>query len=230
MCSFGLNISKTEQIRSEGVVFSTFLKCLTSLGLKETPPSKETPNDFLVFFKFEDLDYLRLESIFNRYKSLSSLEIRFVPDMCLYMGIKNGKLEYGYETSILNIIGSFDLSNKNLNWIKTSNLKSLSELKKLISNLSSKEINLMCNIKNDFSKFIPDHADSMISPYLDGDGIITFGYYGMGNWNNGQLLDSDLLNFKEICKLFISKFKWSNRIVVSINPSKFWIYVKIKIK
>lgn len=210
-------------------VFSTFLKCLTALGMKDNLSSKNTPNDFLMIFKFENLDYLKVESVFGRFKSLSSIDIKYEPNMGLYIGIKNGSLEYGYLNEKTNQIGTFSLSNRNLNWIKTSNLKSLSGIKKSLSDLSSNDLNLMCKIKDDFLKFEPDHVDSKMTPRVD-DRIISFGYYGVGGWNNGVMSESDLLKFKELVKSYLSNFRWSDKVLLSVVSMKFWIYVKIKIK
>lgn len=211
-------------------VFSTFLKCITALGIKDISPTKNTPDDFIIMFKLDDLDYLRVESTFNRFKSLSSLGIEYSPDIALYIGIKNQLLEYGYVLkSKLNPIGVFKLNNRNLNWIKNSNLKSLSGIKKSLSNMSSSDIKMMCIIKKEVLKFSPKYTNDVMLPIVN-DGIITFGYHGVGNWSNGVLLDQDLIDFKETFKSYLSNFRWSNKVLVNVTPNKFWIVVKIKIK
>ncbi len=212
-------------------IFTTFLKCLTALGLKENHPIKETPNDYLFLFKFDKLDYLRVESTFKRFKSLQLAEIQYEPDMNLYFGIKiNGLLEYGYTTSNkLNEIGSFPMKSSTLNWIKTSDLKSISSFKKVISDLSYNDILLLGKIKSEMEKFKPDYFDQKMIPTVQ-DKMMTFGYYGYGNWNMGKLNDADLMKFKEFVKDFLLKYKWSDKVLMSVYPNKFWTYIKIKLK
>ncbi len=212
-------------------IFTTFLKCLTALGLKENQPVKETPNDFLLMFKFENLDYLKVESVFKRFKSLQVAEINYEPDMKLYFGIKlNSEFEYGYISSNkINKIGNFTLNKSVLNWIKTSDLKSLSGLKKSITDLSQKDIVLFGKIKSEMDKFKPEYFDQKMIPIIQ-DRIITFGYHGWGNWNMGKLNESDMIKFKDNVKEFLSKYKWSDNVLMSTSSNQFWIYIKIKIK
>jgi len=212
-------------------VFTTFLKCLTALGLKENQPSKEIPNNFLFVFKFEKLDYLKVESVFKRFKSLQITEINYEPDMKLYFGVTtNGSLEYGYIIADkFNKIGSFQLKTSVLNWIKTSDLKSISTFKKVISDLSYNDIILLGKIKSEMDKFKLEYFEQKMIPQVQ-DKIITFGYYGYGNWNMGKLNEEDLIKFKESAKEFLSNYKWSDNTLISVYANKFWIYIKIKLK
>ena len=225
--------SVTDEIIEESYgkgVFVTFLKCLTALGLKENQPSKEIPNDFLFIFKFDNLDYLKVESTFKRFKSLQSIGVQYETDMKIYFGIKiNGLLEYGYITNEMNKIGEFPIRKSALNWIKTSDLKSLSGLKKILSDLSYNDILLMGKIKKEMSSFNPEFSDERMVPIIQ-DRIINFGYRGYGNWNMGKLNDEDLMKFKDSVKNFLSKFRWSDKVMMNVFPDKFWIFIKLKLK
>jgi hypothetical protein len=211
-------------------IFTTFLKCLTALGLKDNQPIKETPDNFLILFKFEKLDYLKVESVFKRFKSLQILDIQYTPDMGLYFGIKiNGFLEYGYIDDKMNKVGEFPLKKSTLNWIKISDLKSLSGIKKSLTDLSYNDIILLGKIKSEMGKFKPDYFEQKMTPHVQ-DKMIVFGYYGYGNWNMGKLNDTDLIKIKESVKEYLSNYRWSSNVLVNITPSKFWTYIKIKIK
>lgn len=211
-------------------IFTTFLKCLTALGLKENKPVQETPNNFLFLFKFEKLDYLKVESIFKRFKSLQILGIEYSPDMGLYFGIKSdGFLEYGYITDKMNEIGKFPIKKSTLNWIKTSDLKSLSGIKKSLTNLSHGDLILLGKIKTEMGKFKPEYCEQKMTPQIQ-DRIISFGYSGYGNWNNGKINDEDLIKLKENVKEFLLKYRWSSNILVNTSAKNFWSHINIKIK
>jgi hypothetical protein len=59
---------------------------------------------------------------------------------------------------------------------------------------------------------------------------MTFGFYGVGKWDNGQLDAGELENVKANLKTFLMKYKWSEKILISVAPSKFWVYIQIKLK
>ena len=53
-------------------VFKTFLRMLTSLGLKENSPSwDKCPKDFILYYEFNDVKLETLKSVMSRFKSLS---------------------------------------------------------------------------------------------------------------------------------------------------------------
>jgi hypothetical protein len=213
-------------------ILTTFMKCLTALGFKDnTPESKEVPSEFLIFFKFIGVDSSKIESVFKRFKSLSSIQIDYSqPKMGLYFGIKNdGNFEYGYYYDELVPIGQFKLNKSTYNSLKLSDLKATSGLKKELVNLKLEDIILMGKIKLEMDKFNPGYFEQKMIPNIN-DRIMTFGYYGVGKWDNGQLSENDLMSVKDNLKLFLSKYKWSEKIQISLVPSKFWIYVNIKLK
>jgi hypothetical protein len=213
-------------------ILTTFMKCLTALGFKDnTPESKEVPAEFLIFFKFIGVDSSKIESVFKRFKSLSSIQIDYSqPKMVLYFGIKNdGNFEYGYYYDELVPIGQFKLNKSTYNSLKLSDLKATSGLKKELVNLKLEDIILMGKIKLEMDKFNPGYFEQKMIPTIN-DRIMTFGYYGVGKWDNGQLSENDLMSVKDNLKLFLSKYKWSEKIQISLVPSKFWIYVNIKLK
>ena len=213
-------------------VLTTFFKCLTALGFKDnTPQTVEVPAEFLIFFKLSGVESSRIEGVFSRFKSLQSINIDYTqPNMGLYFGIKcDGNFEYGYYYDILIPIGQFKLSKSSYNGLKLSDLKSASGLKKLLVNLTFEDIMLMSKIKLEMDKFNPGYFEQKMVPQIT-DRMMTFGFYGVGKWDNGQLDAGELENVKSNLKTFLMKYRWSEKILISVSPSKFWIYIQIKLK
>jgi len=213
-------------------IFSTFLKCLTALGLKDnSPQTTEVPEEFLIFFKFTNLESSKIAGVFGRFTSLKSINIDYTnPHMGLYFGIKcDGNFEYGYYYDQLIPIGYFKLKKSIYNSLKLSDLKSTSGLKKSIATLSFEDIQLLSKIKMEVSQFNPGYFEQKMVPQLL-DRTITFGYLGLGKWDNGQVDLGELENIKQNLKNFLIKFKWSDKILISIKPQNLWILVQIKLK
>ncbi len=213
-------------------VLNTFLKCLTALGFKEnTPQTNEIPSEFLIFFKFTGVESSKIQGVFSRFKGLQSIKIDYShPTMGLYFGIKcDGLFEYGYYYDELIPIGQFKLTKSIYNQIKLSELKSASGLKKILVNLTFEDTQLMSKIKLEMDKFNPGYFEQKMVPQIN-DRLMTFGYYGVGKWDNGQLDLGELENVKSNLKTFLMKYRWSEKILISVSPSKFWIYIQIKLK
>jgi hypothetical protein len=213
-------------------VLNTFFKCLTALGFKEnTPQTNEIPAEFLIFFKFTGIESSKVESVFSRFKSLQSIKIDYTyPNIGLYFGIKcDGLFEYGYYYDNLISIGQFKLTKSIYNQIKLSELKSASGLKKILVNLNFEDIVLMSKIKMEMDKFNPGYFEQKMVPQIN-ERTMTFGYYGVGKWDNGQLDAGELENVKTNLKTFLMKYKWSEKILISVSPNKFWVYIQIKLK
>ena len=213
-------------------VLNTFFKCLTALGFKEnSPQTNEVPTEFLMFFKLSGVDSSRIEGVFRRFKSLQSINIDYShPTMGLYFGIKcDGNFEYGYYYDVLIPIGQFKLTKSTYNQIKLSELKSASGLKKILVNLNFEDILLMSKIKVEMDKFNPGYFEQKMVPQIL-ERTMTFGYYGVGKWDNGQLDAGEFENVKNNLKTFLMKYKWSEKIMISVQPSKFWVYIQIKLK
>ena len=213
-------------------VLSTFFKCLTALGFKDnTPQTNEIPAEFLIFFKFTGVESSKIEGVFNRFKSLQSIKIDYThPTIGLYFGIKcDGQFEYGYYYDELIPIGQFKLTKSIYNQIKLSDLKSASSLKKILVNLNFEDIQLMSKIKLEMEKFNPGYFEQKMVPQIN-DRLMTFGYYGVGKWDNGQLDLGELENVKSNLKTFLMKYRWSEKILISVSPNKFWVYIQIKLK
>lgn len=225
------DVNLLEESYGQGIL-NTFFKCLTALGFKDNSPSNETPSEFLVFFKFSGVESSKIEGVFKRFKSLSSIEIDYTqPSMGLYFGIRNtGDFEYGYYYDELIPIGNFKLNKSTFNKLKLSDLKSTSGLKKALVNYNLDDIKLLGKIKIEMDKFQPGYYEQKSAPFLSDNRVITFGYYGVGKWDNGKLDEGELLNLRGNLKTFLSKYRWSDKIQMSIVPNRFWVYINLKLK
>lgn len=215
-------------------IFHSFLKSLTALGKKDTKSNLEKcPDDFLIFYYYESLIPDDVKNIFNRFKSLS----RYVnmidhgkAEINLYFGIKNnGRLQYGIFNDNLLPIGEFKLSKSTINWILSLESKSAQHLKKDLVNLSYNDIITLGYIKNDVSSFKPGYYEKKSYPVIN-DRVISFGWYGFGNWSNGQLNMNDLINVKRDFNKWVISKKWGTKVLISVTPRSFWLWIKIKLK
>lgn len=215
-------------------VFSSFLKSLTALGQKESNPNWERcPEEFLIYYDFE-LIADDVKQVFSRFKSLIRYESLIDwgrNEITLYFGIKcNGQFEYGvsYEEG-KSPIGQFKLSQSTINWILKLESQSARSLKKEIVNLSYSNLITLGSIKTDMKSFNPGYHEKKSYPIIR-DGVISFGYYGVGKWDNGKLDQGELMNIKNNFNTWVISKKWGTKVLVSINPQSFWLWINIKLK
>jgi hypothetical protein len=215
-------------------IFSSFLKVLTSLGQKEIEPNWEKcPNDFLIYYYYPNLKTELVKNIFNRFKSLN----RYVDylnyqnnELNLYCGIRcDGNFEYGikYEESIK--LGVFKLTSSAIKWICQLDSKSADSLKKEIINLKHNDIITLGQIKKDMLIYNPGYHEQKSKPIIK-NRVISFGYYGISKWSDGKIDDGELISIKNNFTKYILSKKWGNKILISINPKSFWIFLNIKLK
>lgn len=219
---------KIEESYGKGI-FTTFLKCLTALGLKDNSPSDSPSNDWIVYFEFKNLDPFKVNSVFSRFKSLSQIDLNFTYDVSLYFGIKNNLiLEYGWFDKAHNQIGSFPISKSVINWIKTSNMKSLSGIRKFLLNISKEDIQIFSKLKSHIQNLEIGGSKIMI-PKIS-DRVITFGWYGVGKWEDSKMSSENLEVIKDKIRNHILKLKFNEKLLISVTADNFWIYLKIKLK
>jgi len=231
-----VNLSESNEIIMSGKnLFKCYLKVFTALGLKDTKPDWEkTPESFLIYFKTGLIDVNIVKSVMTRYRQFDTFinQINYTHNECqLYFGIKcDSTFEYGIGTEDQIIpIGKFKLTKGILNWILTLDSPSAINLKRELLHLDINKIALFCKIKNEMKNFIPGSSEKKMNPQINGD-IITFGYYGIGKWDNGKMDTGELENVKNNFKTFLSKYKWAERVQVSVTSNQFWLYLNIKLK
>lgn len=215
-------------------IFNSYLKALTSLGHKEAQPAWEKcPENFIIFYYYPNLDSEVVKQIFTRFKSLSRyLDLLDYQknETNLYFGIKsNGQFEYGFSYENLLPIGQFKLSQSVIKWICQLEWKSAFSLKKELVNLTYSDIITLGQIKSDMQSFTPGYHEKKLSPVIK-DRVISFGYFGVGRWDNGKLDEGEFQNIKNNFTTFLLSKKWGGKVLISVKPMSFWVYLNIKLK
>lgn len=215
-------------------IFTSFLKSLTSLGQKEGQPSFEKcPEDFLLYYHYPNLQSEVVKQIFSRFKSLT----RYIDlvdyqknEVDLYFGVRcDGEFEYGLHYENNKPIGRFKLSQSTIKWICQLNSKSASSLKKELVNLTYADILTFGKIKSDMASFQPGYFEKKLSPTIK-DRVISFGYYGIGRWDNGKLDEGEFQNIKNNFTTWLLSKRWGSKVLISVKPMSFWVYLHIKLK
>lgn len=214
-------------------VFLSFLKGLTALGLKSIDKVKSPPQGYLFYYNSKDISVSSIKSVFGRFKSLSMLigKIEYIHDNSdIFYGIKNDlTFEYGFCTEGTIIpIGDFKITNGILNWLMLLQSASALSLKRDLIHMDVKKMILFGRITAEVPK-LNINTQQKEGPLFN-DGVVSFGYYGIGKWDGGKLEDESFTNIKNNFKNFLSKYKWSEQILVSISYNSFWVYLNIKLK
>lgn len=215
-------------------IFTSFLKSLTALGQKESSPNwQQCPEDFLLYYLFPNLESELVKQIFSRFKSLTRY-LHLVDyqhnNLSLYFGLNTvGQFEYGIQYEQRFPIGQFKISQSVIKWILSIDSKSSQSLKKELVNLNYSEILILGQIKNDMKLFSPGYFEKKLNPMLR-DRIITFGYYGIGKWDNGKLDEGEYQNLKLNFTNWLMSKKWGSKVLISVKPESFWLYLHIKLK
>lgn len=215
-------------------IFTSFLKSLTALGLKEKGPNNEKcPSHFLFFHYYPDLVAEDVKNIFSRFSSLSKyLEMIDYGrnETALYFGVRcDGTFEYGVAYDKLNAIGKFKLSASVVKWLINLDSKSAMSLKKQLVNLSFKDVELLCRIKTDMIDFNPGYHEKKEKPFIT-DKVISFSFYGIGKWDNGKIDEGELLNIKNNFTTWILSKKWAQKVLISVKANSFSVRIHIKLK
>ena len=215
-------------------IFTSFLKCLTALGLKESNPNWfECPEDYLLYYSFSNLESDVVKQIFSRFKSLTRY-LHLIDyqqnQLSLYFGVNiSGQFEYGIKYDKQFPIGQFKLSQSVIKWLLSVESKSSQSLKKEIVNLNYTELITLGQIKSDMKSFTPGYFEKKLNPMLR-DKVITFGYYGVGRWDNGKLDEGEFQNLKSNFTNWLMSKKWGSKVLISVKPESFWLYFHIKLK
>lgn len=216
-------------------IFKCFLKVISALGQKDCNIDwKSTPQDYISLFVTQSLNLDQIKSVMSRYpyfdnfiKSQSEKS-----NMCkLYYGIRNDlNLEYGIMINNFPVtLGNFILTRGTYNFIMTLDLKSSSNLKKFLVAFDLSKLNILSKVKSVMVNFFPGQSESKLEPTITGD-IISYGFQGLGNWDNGQVDTGELENIKSNLKSFLMQYKWSDKIQFNVVPSDHWVFLNIKVK
>jgi hypothetical protein len=227
-------ITESEITKAGRGIFHSFLKTLTALGQKEKKSEVERcPENFLLFYFYENLEAEVVKQIFGRFQSLVPYleHIDYGKnEVSLYFGVKcDGELEYGvyYDGPIA--FGSFKLNQTVIKWLNNIEAKSAFSLKKELVNLSYADIITLGKIKSEMSQYNPGYHEKRLKPELR-DRVISFGYQGIGKWDNGKLDEAELMNLKNNFVTWLLSKSWGGKVLISVNPNSYWLYIHIKLK
>jgi hypothetical protein len=215
-------------------IFISFLKALTSLGQKELGPNwSKCPDDFLLYYYYPNLQSEIIKQVFSRFKSLSrylDLVDYQKNEVDLYFGIKcDGNFEYGLHYDVPTPIGQFKLNQSVIKWICQIESKSAHSLKKELVNLSLFDLMTLGKIKLDMKGFNPGYHESKDVVKIQ-DKIISFGYKGLGKWDNGKFDEGEFMNIKNNFTTWLLTKKWGSKVLISVKPTSYYVHIHIKLK
>jgi len=216
-------------------IFQCFLKSVSALGQKNWKINwKSTKDNSLALFETDILDPEDVMSVLSRfvYFKMSLNKIGdFNTFMKLYLDIKtDGTFDYGLMSESNKFsLGSFVINKSTLNSILTSELKSAQSIKKFLVSLDLNKIKLLGEIKSAMKSFFPGTSENKSNPTINGD-IISYGYQGLGKWDNNQIDGGEIENIKTNFKSFLMQYKWSDKVQFSVTPSDHWVFLNIKLK
>lgn len=215
-------------------IFHSFLKALTALGQKERQcETEKCPDEFLLFYLCENLDAVAVKQVFSRFRSLvpylDSIDYG-KNETSLYFGVKcDGNVEYGVSYDVNAPFGTFKLNQSAIKWLNNLDSKSAFALKKELVNLSYADILTLGKAKSEMSQYNPGYHEKRLKPVLK-DRVISFGYQGVGKWDNGKLDEAELLNLKNNFVTWLLSKSWGSKVLISVKPSSYWLYIHIKLK
>ena len=77
--------------------------------------------------------------------------------------------------------------------------------------------------------FQPGYHEKKMAPMMK-DKVISFGYYGIGRWDNGKLDEGEFMNIKTNFTNWLPSKKWGSKVLISVKPQSFWLYIHLKLK
>ena len=228
-------LTESEITKAGRGIFHSFLKTLTALGQKEkTSEIERCPDNFLLFYLYDNLDANLVKQVFSRFQSLVPY-LEYIDygknETGLYFGVKcDGELEYGvsYDGNFTPF-GSFKLNQTVIKWLNNIEAKSAFALKKELVNLSYSDIITLGKVKSDMTQYNPGYHEKRLKPELK-DRVMSFGYQGIGKWDNGKLDESELANLKSNFVTWLLSKNWGSKVLISVKANSYWLYIHIKLK
>jgi hypothetical protein len=228
-------LTESEITKAGRGIFHSFLKTLTALGQKEKASEIERcPENFLLFYFYGNLDAGVVKQVFSRFQSLVPYleHIDYGKnEVSLYFGVKcDGELEYGvsYDGNFT-AFGTFKLNQSVIKWLNNIESKSAFALKKELVNLSYNDIIVLGKVKSEMAQYNPGYHERKLKPELK-DRVMSFGYQGIGKWDNGKLDESELMNLKNNFVTWLLSKNWGSKVLISVKPNSYWLYIHIKLK
>lgn len=234
MVNTDLEVLESENSLGGKNLFKCFLKIITAVGQKNIKIDEESkPQNFFVYYLTDWINPEDLKSVMSRYDFFEEMinSMNIVSNVKLYYGIKDNLIfEYGLFLDGQNIpSGEFKLNKTSFGYLNSLSSPSSSNFKFFLSNLDFEKIKMMDKIKVEIMTFNPGYHENK-NFEIDEDGVLSFGYYGLGKWDNGKMDPNEFENLKTNFRNFLMKFKWSEYVKISFKPEQFWLYLKVKLK
>ena len=230
-----LNLLESNQKIAGKNLFECFLKILSAIGQKNIKSNHElTPEDFLIYLVTEDVDYVNFRLVSSRFKHLDEIISFFQTSsqvIKVYYGLRNDmSIEYGLicQDSV-NKIGEFNFKFETYESLLNSSLLALSNFKIYLKSLNYEKLKLFGKIKKSMNNFNPGYYENKSLPTIKND-IMTFGYYGIGRWDDGFMDHNEIQSVKNNLKHYLIQFPWSEQLQLSIVAKEYWLYINIKLK
>lgn len=226
--------NESQQLAGKNI-FKCFLKVISALGQKEIQIDwKKCSDEYLSIFVTDHVNFDQMLSVMSRYLyfdnflKIHNSKTNFTK---LYFGVKNNlNIEYGV---ILNeekiVLGSFLLTQGTYNFIMTLDLKSSTNLKRFLVSFDLPKLNILSKVKNFMKDYFPGQTDNKLEPTINGD-IISYGFQGLGKWDNGQIDIGEIDNIKNNLRSSLIQQKWSDKVQFNLSPSDGWVFINFKIK
>ena len=228
-----------EELQAGKNVFQTFLKIITSLGLKDIKPSwSNLPDNYLLFFEYK-CEYASAMEKIERFASLSMFKDKLPKEKCyLYYGIsimKNKKklnlsLNFGFkEDSKIIKIGSFNINNGVFKKLSQLESPSSAHFRKELSHLTYNKLKILGEVADHMKSYNP--GDTEDKSFKIEDGVLEFGYKGLGKWTDGKMDENEKDRLRKGFTEHLLKFDNKHHIEASVKPDeKSWIRLNVRIK
>ena len=79
------------------------------------------------------------------------------------------------------------------------------------------------------TQYNPGYHEKRLRPELK-DRVMSFGYQGIGKWDNGKLDESELANLKSNFVTWLLSKNWGSKVLISVKANSYWLNIHIKIK
>jgi hypothetical protein len=230
-----INEEQEEQVEAKQNVFKTFLKVITSLGLKDLKPSWDSiPENFLIFFQYKS-EYLSIIEKLERFPSLKIFKNKVPKEKTgLYYGIRIDEreiiFEFGFKSEDnLNKIGSFKINKGTFKKLTELESPSSAHFRRELGFLDFSKLKTLSIVAYHMKDYKPGDAED--KSFKIEDGILEFGYKGLGKWDNGKMDDEEKNRLRKEFTNHLLKLKNKDQISASVRPDeKSWIKLNIRLK
>lgn len=216
-------------------LFQCFLKTLTALGQKNIIANwQESPDEFILYFLSEEIDYLEIRLVTSRFKYLDMMierELSTSQKAKLYFGLKTDMtMEFGINfIDNTKKVGEFKFTEETLLTFSSSTFLALSNFKKIMSKIGFDKLKILAKVKKELINFQPGYHEEKSKPVIKDD-VISFGYFGIGAWNDGFMDNNEYENLKSNLRNYLIQFPWVDDVKMSVVTKNLWVYINLKPK